>query len=242
MSNETRFRNIAANLVLAAAVMLVVTLTNIPVVKSVFSSAEAPKAIYRGDPAKAQVSLMVNVYWGTEYLPGMLDALDKEGAKVTFFVGGSWVAQNEGMLKEIAARGHEIGSHGYHHKDHAKLSEAQNREELVSTHNLVRAVLGADMTLFAPPSGSFSRTTLSVAAALGYRSVMWSKDTIDWRDKDAALVFTRATRKLQNGDLILMHPTAHTLAALPRIVAVVKAAGFTPVTVSQNLSSARVQA
>ena len=74
------------------------------------------------------------------------------------------------------------------------------------------------MTLFAPPSGDFNKTTLQVATDLNYKTIMWSKDTIDWRDKDDELIFTRATKSVSGGDLILMHPTKHTLSALPKIL------------------------
>ena len=89
------------------------------------------------------------------------------------------------------------------------------------------------MTLFAPPSGSFNDITLKVAADLGMQTIMWSRDTIDWRDKDSSLVFSRATNKVTAGDMILMHPTAHTLAALGEILSFYEENNLTPVKVSQ---------
>ncbi|MEG1609510.1 MAG: polysaccharide deacetylase, partial [Clostridia bacterium] len=89
--------------------------------------------------------------------------------------------------------------------------------------------------LFAPPSGSFDKTTLSVAEELDMRVIMWSKDTVDWRDKDENIVFKRATNKVGGGDLILMHPTAHTLKALPKILEFYKDNGLRQVIVSENL-------
>jgi peptidoglycan/xylan/chitin deacetylase (PgdA/CDA1 family) len=79
-------------------------------------------------------------------------------------------------------------------------------------------VLGIDMKLFAPPSGSFGKTTLKQAEALGYTTIMWSKDTIDWRDHDTEKIYNRATKNLEGGDLILMHPTKNTVEALDRII------------------------
>ena len=63
---------------------------------------------------------------------------------------------------------------------------------------------------------------------------MWSKDTIDWRDNDTSLIYERATKKLSNGDLILMHPTANTLQALPQILQFCKDNSFkvTPVSIT----------
>ena len=91
------------------------------------------------------------------------------------------------------------------------------------------------MNLFAPPSGSFNSTTLKVANDLNYKTIMWSKDTIDWRDKNEGLVYSRATKNLQNGDLILMHPTEHTAAALGKIIEYVLKSGFRIVTVGENI-------
>ena len=75
-----------------------------------------------------------------------------------------------------------------------------------------------DMTLFAPPSGAFGKGTLAVAEELGYKTVMWTRDTIDWRDHDADVIYKRAVKNIKGGDLILMHPTDCTLKALERII------------------------
>lgn len=172
--------------------------------------------IYRGSGDK--VALMINVYWGTEYLDGMLDVLKKYNVSATFFVGGYWVAQNADMLKKICEQGHEIGNHGYFHKQHGKLSYEENVNEIVACGKLVFEICGIMPILFAPPGGDFCSETLKAAQDCGCKTIMWSRDTIDWRDKDSELVCTRATKNASGGELILMHPTAHTLNALERIV------------------------
>ena len=194
-----------------------------------------PNVVYNGDTSQNKVCFMVNVYWGTEYIEDMLDVFDLYNVKTTFFVGGSWVAKNVDMAKEIYSRGHEIGNHGYNHKDHDKITEQQNYDEIHKTHLLVSANLGIEMNLFAPPSGAFNDTTIEVAGGLNYKTIMWTHDTIDWRDKNSDLVFKRATKNLSNGDLILMHPTKHTLNALSSILAYAENNGFEPTTVSQTL-------
>jgi peptidoglycan/xylan/chitin deacetylase (PgdA/CDA1 family) len=65
---------------------------------------------------------------------------------------------------------------------------------------------------------------------------MWSKDTIDWRDKDVNLIIKRATKNPENGDLILMHPKPHTLSALGEIIDFYIGLGFNVVTVGENVS------
>lgn len=174
--------------------------------------------IYNGNTESNKVSLMINVYWGTEYIDDILSVLEEYGVKTTFFVGGQWVEKESEMLKKIIADGHEIGNHGYFHKDQEYLNYDQNYEEIKVNHELVKSLTHIEMNLFAPPSGSFNKSTLSSAKDLGYTVIMWSKDTIDWRDKDANTIFSRATSGIKGGELILAHPTSETLKALPLIL------------------------
>ena len=57
------------------------------------------------------------------------------------FVGGKWAEKNGDTVVRLAAEGFELGNHGYLHRDHAKLDAAGNREEIVITEKLLRAIL-----------------------------------------------------------------------------------------------------
>ncbi|MBP3619323.1 MAG: polysaccharide deacetylase family protein [Clostridia bacterium] len=192
---------------------------------------------YSGNENSNKVSLMINVYWGTEYLDQMLEVLDKYNVKTTFFVGGTWAVKESQMLAKIYEAGHEIGNHGYYHKDQGKLSAEKNYEEIVNTHKLVKNLIGVDMNLFAPPSGSYNAKTVQMASELGYKTIMWTegRDTIDWRDKDSELIYKRATKNCSGGDFVLMHPTKTTANALEKIVITLQEQGFELCTVSENL-------
>ena len=198
-------------------------------------SVEAVKPYYSGSTDGNCVSVMINVYWGNEYIPSMLDTLDAYNAKATFFIGGMWADKYPELLKTIASRGHEIGNHGYFHRDQDKLSYERNLEEIVTAEKVIYSVTGIRTVLFAPPSGAYASQTLQAAEDAGYKTVMWSKDTVDWRDQDVSLIFRRATGKLKGGDLILMHPTEATMKALPDILKFFSENGFKICTVSQNI-------
>lgn len=191
--------------------------------------------IYNGNRDSNKISLMINVYWGTEYLSDMLDILDRYNVKTTFFVGGQWVEKEYDMLSKIISRGHEIGNHGYFHKDQEYLDYQNNYDEIQVNHNLVKSLTNIEMKLFAPPSGSFNKSTLQACSDLGYSTIMWSKDTIDWRDKDSNLIFNRATNNIKGGDFILAHPTESTLKALPLILEYYKINNLKLTTVSECL-------
>ncbi|NCB48228.1 MAG: polysaccharide deacetylase [Clostridia bacterium] len=232
--NEKKFVNFTCNLILIVTAFCVMSLSFFaPIVTEAFSTATAP--YHYGDKSSNKVSLMINVYWGTEYLDEMLEVLKVNDVKTTFFVGGYWVAKNNEMLRKIVLDGHEIGNHGYHHKDQATISTQQNIDEIYMTQELVKSVADVEMDLFAPPSGSYNNKVLSVAESLGYKTIMWTHDTIDWRDKDSELIFQRATKNTVGGDLILMHPTQKTAEALQEIITTLKEKGLVLTTVTDAL-------
>ena len=186
---------------------------------------------YHGEENSERVGIMINVYEGSEQVEKILAILQKYDVTCTFFVGGVWAEKNVDLLKRMALQA-EIGNHGYLHRDHAALSEQANKEEILLCHNLIYATTDIKMNLFAPPSGSFSQTTLDVCEKNGYKVILWNKDTIDWRDHDKDIIFKRATTDVKSGDLILMHPTEETVKALPKILAYYKEKNLLPSTVS----------
>ncbi len=198
-------------------------------------STQNSDVIYHGNTDSKNISLMINVYWGNEYLPDMLKVLKDNNVTTTFFVGGTWVNKYPELFMQIVNDGHEIGNHGYFHKDQDKLDYQGNYDEINVTHKLVKSLSGVDMNLFAPPSGAFNKSTLDACKKLGYQPIMWTYDTIDWRDQDSNLIFKRATKNMKGGNLILMHPTEKTLQALPNIINEFKNNGFNLTTVTNTL-------
>ena len=190
---------------------------------------------YNGNKESNNVSLMINVYWGTEFLDDILKILEEKNVKTTFFVGGTWAVLNEDYLTKIYNAGHELANHGYHHKDHNKLDEEGNINEIQTTHTIIKELLDVEMNLFAPPSGAYDKTTVSAAESLGYKTIMWTRDTIDWRDQDADLIYKRAIKNASGGDLILMHPTKATVEALPKIIEYFQNNNFNITTVSNTI-------
>ncbi len=198
-------------------------------------SSDGENLFYRADEKPQGVSFMFNVYQNTDNVYAILDILDEYGAKATFFLGGSWADDNVDCVRAIAARGHEVGSHGYFHKSHDKMNYEQNLAEIRTSVKLLNAILGAEVKLFAPPSGAFNDNTVNAAASLGLKTVMWSRDTIDWRDKDRSLCYSRATKNLETGEFVLMHPMDVTVKTLPDILNYVRENGLKAVTVSYNI-------
>ena len=192
-------------------------------------------AIYKGDPKDKKAALMFNVYENAENVMEILQILRKYSAKATFFIGGIWAEKNTETLLAIALNGQELGCHGYLHKDHSKMTIEQNKEEIAICSRLVQNVTGQPVTLFAPPSGAYGKNTEIACRDLGMKMILWSKDTIDWRDSDVSLLLRRATKNMTPGDMILMHPKDQTVLALPQIIQAYQNAGYELVTVGELL-------
>ncbi len=235
VKNSSLKLKIASNVVLGVLVLSVGALCISPTSKEVTAVGKEEFLYRRAGDNAIGVSLTFNVYQGTAEVYRILDTLKAYDAKATFFIGGCWADDNVDCLKAIHAQGHEIGNHGYFHKEHSKLDEEQNRKEIDACNQFIQLSLGITPTLFAPPCGAYGDATLSVCEELHMKTVLWSKDTIDWRDKNAAIIYTRATKDISIGDFVLMHPTKATADALGDILKYYEKRSLKTVTVSNNL-------
>jgi probable sporulation protein (polysaccharide deacetylase family) len=199
-----------------------------------------PQPIYKGNPRKPMVSLMINVAWKEENIPGMLKTLQEENVKATFFFLGSWLKEHPDMAKQIAAEGHELANHAYWHKTPLnQLSDAAVRKELEDTQKLL-SDLGVQNTLFSPPSGDYNMNTVRVASELGMRTILWSLDTIDWKEPPSESIVRKVAARIEPGSLILMHPTASASGALQGMIQEAKRKGLVLGTVTETISPTRV--
>ncbi|GKU78678.1 polysaccharide deacetylase family protein [Paenibacillus sp. L3-i20] len=199
-----------------------------------------PQPIYRGNPNKSMISLMINVAWGNEYIDPILITLEEKGVKATFFLDGSWLKKNVDIAKKIQEAGHEMSNHAYSHPDMSNLGHTEQYNQIAKTEDLLKQLLNVENKWFAPPSGSFNAATLQIAREQGLQTVLWTIDTVDWRKPPAASVIRKISAKLEPGALILMHPTATTRDALAGMIDSAKTKGYVIGTVSETLSSERI--
>lgn len=195
--------------------------------------------IYKGNPGKKMISLMINVAWGDEYLKTMLETLRKENVHATFFFDGMWLSKNLEWARSIGEAGHELSNHAYSHKNMSRLSKGQAEEEIRKTEQLL-AKIGVKNQLFAPPSGDYDQETVEVARAMNLRTVLWTIDTVDWKKPSPESVIAKISSKLEPGAMILMHPTSSSMQALEAIIKDAKKRGYALGTVSELISPERL--
>jgi probable sporulation protein (polysaccharide deacetylase family) len=194
------------------------------------------KPIYEGSKDKKIMAFTCNVAWGNEFIPGLLRVFDENNVKATFFVEGRWAEKYPDLLKEIYNEGHEIGNHGYSHAHHAKLSLEQNINEIKEADEIIQKVIGEKPVLFAPPYGEYSDLTVKASDSLGYKLIMWTIDTIDWKKPGVNYIVNKIVKNAGNGKIVLMHPTQDTVKAMPTVIKELKRQGFKITTVSDLLS------
>ncbi|MEM7707646.1 MAG: polysaccharide deacetylase family protein [Pseudomonadota bacterium] len=164
------------------------------------------------------------------YTPALLDTLDRHGAKATFYAIGRNLELFPEVAREIISRGHQLGNHSHMHRGFAKLTVAQQLEELERTNELLCALTGNTHFKFRPPRGQLPPQLL---LALGKRRQpiqMWTFDSRDYL-KDANLVFDRfRQRHPRAGDVLLFHDDGPVAAqVLDELLPVWNLSGLSPV-------------
>jgi len=191
---------------------------------------------YQGQDNKKQIAFTFNVDWGQDYLSDMLKTLDENDVKATFFLTGRWAKKCPDYAKKIVDGGHEIGNHGLEHKSPNQMNEQENRQDIKTAEKYILDVIGIKTELFAPASGERNTQVLKAADGLGYKTILWSIDTIDWRkDKTPDQIINKVISKAHNGAIVLMHPTEATTLALPGLIKALKDKGYEIVPVSKIL-------
>ncbi|GAA0445104.1 polysaccharide deacetylase family protein [Lentibacillus halophilus] len=195
--------------------------------------------IYRGHPEKNMVALLFNVSWGGKYIPSILTTLKETGVKATFFIEGKWAKTHSDYVKMIKEQGHSIGNHAYNHPDMARLSNEETGTQLTRTNEILKAITGDMPKWFAPPSGSYSEQTVTAASKKGLNTILWTVDTIDWKNPSLSVMMNRVMNNIHPGATVLMHPTPSVAKNLDPLIARIKDKGYKLGTIDELLNEER---
>lgn len=162
---------------------------------------------------------------------GVLDVLEKYGARATFFVVGRKIEGGHEAMTRAAEMGCEIGTHTYNHIDLPSSSSSTIRSEIAWTDELIERYTGAPATVARAPGGALDASS---AATVGKPFFYWTVDTRDWESRDAYSVISMVRNNTEDGDIILMHDVyASTLEAVETVVPWLIKEGYQLVTVSE---------
>ena len=162
----------------------------------------------------------------------ILDVLKEEKVPAAFFVLDNLITQNKALVMRMLDEGHLVCNHTSKHLDVTKCKNIDEfKRELESLENVFKEVTGKEMPkYFRPPEGKFSEKSMQYASELGYKTIFWSFAYADW-DNGAQPSLDVAKEKIlanvHNGEIMLLHPTSATNAAiLADVIRELKAQGY----------------
>lgn len=186
------------------------------------------------DPSRPMIALTFDDGPRTSVTSRILDSLQANGGKATFFIVGSNVNNNAGVVKRMVEQGCEVANHTHDHKYITKISDGEIVSQLAATNQKIEAACGASPVLMRPPGGYINAHSLSVVKSLGMTAIMWSIDTRDWQHRNAQKTIDTVLSQVRDGDIILMHDIYSTSAdAAVVLIPELTARGYQLVTVSE---------
>ena len=132
----------------------------------------------------------------------LLDCLEKNNAKATFFMVGKEIDSFPDEVKRMEKLGCELGNHTYSHADLTTLAPEDMSAEIAGVDESLVNLVGHGATVLRPPYGNIND---SVRSTVGTPMILWSIDTLDWETQDADQTVDTVMSQVQDGSVILMH-------------------------------------
>ncbi len=190
--------------------------------------------IYSVEREEKVCAITFDCAWGTEYTDAILSALKNSSVRATFFMVEFWAEKYPGFVKKIDESGCEIGTHSSTHSYMSKLNAEGIKAELSTSSQAIKDVTGKEVELFRPPYGDYDDELIKTASELGYYTIQWDVDSLDWKDLSASDIAMRVINGVKNGSIILMHNNGlHTAEAVPVILETLKNRGYSFVPVGE---------
>ena len=161
----------------------------------------------------------------------ILDVLKDESVPAAFFILGAIIVKNTELVERMFEGGHLVCNHTYSHKSMANMDKDSFCSELEKLERTCFEYTGRHLAkYYRPPEGVFDESSLSYAKEMGYKTVFWSFGYPDW-DNGKQMSHQAAKRKIlenvHNGEIMLLHPTSATNAAiLGDVIRQIKAMGY----------------
>jgi peptidoglycan-N-acetylglucosamine deacetylase len=171
-----------------------------------------------------------------------LDILYAHGVEATWFLTGDFARANPSLTRRILNEGHDVGNHTVDHPDLTKPARSDSFvcSELTQANRIIAGVTGqTTRPYFRPPYGDYNTQTRTLAARLGYRTILWNIDPRDWDSNNSAQDIVNSvlnSPNLRPGAVILMHVnSAHEAEALGTVLSGLEKRGYRIVPLSYFL-------
>ncbi|GAB2646893.1 polysaccharide deacetylase family protein [Nocardia goodfellowii] len=176
----------------------------------------------------------------TAKTPEVLKVLAEAGVPATFYLNGRDLAANPEAGRALAQAGHELGNHTYSHRRMVLVSADTVRDEVAGTDAEIAKTGYQGPITFRPPYGKKLWGLPKYLADHDRTTVMWDVEPDSGKTASTEEIVAETVGKVRPGSIVLLHVMgeqgANSLAAVPRIVAELRARGYAFVTVSKLIS------
>ena len=208
---------------------------------SSFCSAADSRAVCKVRCKSKKVALTFDDGPHPVYTPEILDILSEYGVKATFFIVGENAEEHPDLIIDEIAGGHEIGCHTYSHSFINKLNSDQMKSELTKSESVMSSICDYKINYVRPPGGIYGDTFCTISEKFGYKIVLWSVDTCDWKRPSSEYIVNVINAEVGPGDIILMHDyvaggPSSTPYALKSVIPSLLENGYEFVTLTELLS------
>lgn len=204
------------------------------------NSISANVCVFGIDPNKPMVALTYDDGPYTPVTNKILDALEKNNGRATFFVVGSRVSSYSDCVKRAHSLGCEIGNHTYNHKILTGLSKSGIESEINKTDEAVKKVIGITPKIARAPGGSVNS---DVKKYVKYPLYNWSVDTMDWKTRNKSSTVSAIKSNVKDGSIVLMHDLYDSTGnASAEIIPYLVKNGYQLVTVSELMEMKGINA
>ena len=156
------------------------------------------------DPSKPMVALTFDD-GPSKYTAGILDVLEANDARATFFMVGNRMGSYPATVKRMVDLGCEPASHTWDHTYITSLSGAALQANLDRVDQTLASIAGVQTVIMRPPGGFINDASKAALAQKGVPAVFWSIDTLDWKTRNAGQTVNTVLGNVRDGDIILMH-------------------------------------
>ena len=163
--------------------------------------------------------------------PALLDLLYQEDVPATFFMLGNMARNNPDLVRRVESEGHVVASHTMYHQNLIRISASAAQSDINEAKEVFEDILGHGPSLTRPPYGNFNST---VRSSVGTPMILWSVDTLDWKNQSTEPIIQTALSQVQDGAIILMHdiyPT--TVEAVPVLIQTLRDSDYEFVTIPE---------
>lgn len=206
-----------------------------PPVKPVFEmydpqlAAGTEMPVFYVNTERKALALTFDISWGDKIPIKVLDVLSQYNQKATFFLSGPWSNHYKDMVKRIVDDGHEVASHGQEHVNLSQENKESIKKNIQLAHDILVNLTNTTPKYFRPPNGDYDDLVVLTARELGYETIIWAVDSLDWKNPGATYIVERVSKLSFPGAILLFHASdsaKQTHEALPMVLENLKSAGY----------------